>query len=155
MRIKLGRVMGVASAAAVAAVGVACFSEQAVHAATAADAKPYITWSDYEGSPDSAQCSALTQINKSNVAQLQQVWFYPAGNNGFRFGFNPLVVDGVMYVVGKNNATVALDAVTGKEIWVHDNGTQKYHQPRHQLLGKQRSQRPPAFLFLEQHPSCA
>ena len=123
MRIKLGRVMGVASAAAVAAVGVACFSEQAVHAATAADAKPYITWSDYEGSPDSAQCSALTQINKSNVAQLQQVWFYPAGNNGFRFGFNPLVVDGVMYVVGKNNATVALDAVTGKEIWVHDNGT--------------------------------
>jgi quinoprotein glucose dehydrogenase len=84
--------------------------------------RKYTTWSDYEGSADSAQYSALTQINKSNVIQLQQVWFYPGGNNGFRYGFNPLVVDGVMYVVGKDNATLALDAVTGKEIWVHHNG---------------------------------
>ena len=38
------------------------------------------------------------------------------GNNGFRYGFNPVVVDGVMYVLGKNNNLVALDAVTGKEI---------------------------------------
>ncbi len=83
--------------------------------------KPYTTWSDYEGGPDSAQYSALTQINKSNVTQLQQVWFYPGGHNGFRYGFNPLVVDGVMYVLGKDNNLVALDAVTGKEIWVHDN----------------------------------
>lgn len=96
---------------------VACLPHPAVQAA-AKDSKAYTTWSDYEGSADSAQYSALTQINKSNVAQLEQVWFYPAGNNGFRYGFNPLVVDGVMYVVGKDNATVALDAVTGKEIWV-------------------------------------
>jgi quinoprotein glucose dehydrogenase len=123
MRIKLGSVMGVCStAAAVAAVGVACYSQHAVHAA-AADAKAYTTWSDYEGSADSAQYSSLKQINKSNVTQLQQVWFYPDGNNGFRYGFNPVVVDGVMYVVGKDNTTVALDAETGKEIWVHDNGT--------------------------------
>ena len=26
-----------------------------------------------------------------------------------------------MYVLGKDNNLVALDAVTGKEIWVHDN----------------------------------
>lgn len=74
---------------------------------------------------DSAQYSALKQINKTNVTQLQQVWFYPAGNNGFRFGFNPVVVDNMMYVLGKDNNVVALDATTGKEIWVHDN-----HQPR-------------------------
>ena len=82
--------------------------------ASAKDAKKYTTWSDYEGSADSAQYSALTQINKSNVTRLQQVWFYPDGNNGFRYGFNPLVVDGVMYVVGKDNTTVALDAATGR-----------------------------------------
>jgi hypothetical protein len=64
------------------------------------------------------------------------VWFYPDGNKGFRYGFNPLVVDGVMYVVGKDNATVALDAVTGKEIWVHDNGTPRTITNRGSITGK-------------------
>src|SRR6202451_3544007 len=120
MKPTLGSVVGIFTTAVFAAL-VAGVAHQPVEASDKG-AKPYITWSDYEGSPDSAQYSALTQINKSNVTQLQQVWFYPGGNNGFRYGFNPLVVDGVMYVLGKDNATVALDAVTGKEIWVHDNG---------------------------------
>jgi quinoprotein glucose dehydrogenase len=102
----------------------ACLPPCAVDAASKAG-EAYTTWSDDEGSADSAQYSALTQINKSNVGQLEQVWFYPDGNNGYRYGFNPLIVDGVMYALGKDNATVALDAVTGKEIWVRDNG-----QPR-------------------------
>jgi quinoprotein glucose dehydrogenase len=114
-----GSVVGVFTTAVFAAL-VAGVAHQPVEAADK-DAKPYTTWSDYEGSADSAQYSALTQINKSNVAHLQQIWFYPGGNNGFRYGFNPLIVDGVMYVLGKDNALVALDAVSGKEIWVHDN----------------------------------
>lgn len=89
--------------------------------ASTTEVQGHRTWSDYLGSADSAQYSALTQVNKSNVDQLQQVWFYPAGNNGFRFGFNPIVIDNLMYVVGKDNSTVALDAATGREIWVHDN----------------------------------
>jgi quinoprotein glucose dehydrogenase len=119
MRPTLGSLLGVFSTAAVAAL-VAGVAHQPVEASDKA-AKPYTTWSDYEGSPDSAQYSALTQINKSNVTELRQVWFYPGGNNGFRYGFNPLVVEGVMYVLGKDNVLVALDAVTGNEIWVHDN----------------------------------
>lgn len=96
-----------------------------VYAAATPARAPYTTWSDYSGGMDSAQYSALKQINKTNVTQLQQVWFYPAGNNGFRFGFNPVIVDNMMYVIGKDNNIVALDATTGKEIWVHDN-----HHPR-------------------------
>ena len=117
MRQTLGNLVGALTAAILVIVAV---SHQVVEA-TGKPAKAYTTWSDYEGSPDSAQYSGLTQINKSNVAQLQQVWFYPNGNNGFRYGFNPVVVDGVMYVVAKNNNIAALDALTGKEIWVHDN----------------------------------
>jgi quinoprotein glucose dehydrogenase len=30
-------------------------------------------------------------------------------------------VDNMMYVLAKNNSIVALDAATGKEIWVHEN----------------------------------
>jgi quinoprotein glucose dehydrogenase len=55
--------------------------------------------------------SALTQIDKSNVTQLQQVWCYSGGNNRFRYGFNPLVVDGVMYVLGKNNGPGSVSSV--------------------------------------------
>jgi quinoprotein glucose dehydrogenase len=111
---------GITGASAAVILGITAVSHQPVHA-TDKETKSYTTWSDYEGSADSAQYSALTQINKSNVAQLQQVWFYPNGNNGFRYGFNPVVVDGVMYAIAKNNNIAALDAVTGKEIWVHDN----------------------------------
>jgi quinoprotein glucose dehydrogenase len=81
--------------------------------------RPYASWSDYGGSADSMQYSALTQINKGNVNRLEQAWFYPAPGPSGRFAFSPIIVDSVMYVVGKDNAVVALDARTGKEIWVH------------------------------------
>ncbi len=79
----------------------------------------YTTWSDYGGSPDDLQYSALKQVNKSNVAKLEQVWFHPVPGNSGRFGFNPLIVEGTMYVLGANNAIVALDAATGKPVWTH------------------------------------
>jgi quinoprotein glucose dehydrogenase len=79
----------------------------------------YTTWSDYGGSADSMQYSALKQINKSNVAQLKQAWFYPVSDRTGAFSFNPIVVDGVMYVLGRGNSITALDAATGKDIWTH------------------------------------
>jgi quinoprotein glucose dehydrogenase len=84
-----------------------------------AQPKPYTTWSDYGGSADSMQYSALTQINKSNVDQLELAWFYPVPDRTGNFGFNPIVVDGVMYVLGPKNAIVALDAISGRPIWTH------------------------------------
>jgi len=85
----------------------------------------YRVWRDHLGGPDSPQYSALTQIDKSNVARLQPVWFYPAGDNGFRYGFNPTVVDGLLYLVGAHNAITAVDAVTGKKVWEHELGESK------------------------------
>ena len=82
--------------------------------------RPYTTWSDYGGAADSSQYSSLTQINKANVKSLQVAWTYPTGDAN-NYLFNPLVVDGVMYVLAKNNSIVALDAATGKELWVHAN----------------------------------
>src|SRR5215472_4692859 len=80
------------------------------HVASAANGPARANWSDYGGSSDSAQYSSLKQINKANAARLEQVWFYPVPGPSTRFGFNPVVVDGVMYVLGKDNAIVALDA---------------------------------------------
>jgi len=84
----------------------------------AADLRSFNTWNQYLGGADSSQYSSLSQINKSNVKQLTVAWSYPTGDN-VQYLFNPLVVDGVMYVEAKNNSLVALDAVTGRELWAH------------------------------------
>src|SRR5580698_4508673 len=84
----------------------------------AAEEHSHTTWSDYLGGADSAQYSALKQIDKSNVNQLQVAWYYATGDKN-NYGFNPLIVDGVMYVEAKNYSIVALDAATGREIWAH------------------------------------
>ncbi len=59
--------------------------------------------------------SPLTQINKDNVAKLVPVWGYSLSDNRGSEGF-PLVKDGVVYVT-THSATVAIDALTGKQIW--------------------------------------
>jgi len=74
-------------------------------------------WWDYGGGPSGSHFVDLDQIKKSNVSQLEVAWFYPHGATGF----NPVVVDDVMYVLGRNAAAlIALDATTGKELWIHD-----------------------------------
>jgi quinoprotein glucose dehydrogenase len=59
--------------------------------------------------------SPLTQINKSNVAQLKTAWTYTMKGNNTA---SPVVVGGVMYLPA-GNRVVALDADTGQELWSH------------------------------------
>ena len=82
--------------------------------------RTFKTWSQYLGGADSSQYSALEQINKSNVARLEVAWTYSTGDTR-SYLFNPIVVDGTMYVLASNNSIVALDAVTGKEKWARPN----------------------------------
>jgi quinoprotein glucose dehydrogenase len=89
--------------------------------ATGVCAQTHLTWSDYGGSPDAAQYSGLTQINRSNVTKLKVAWSYPT-TDGNKYSFNPLIADGLMYVMAKNSSIVALDAATGREVWVHATG---------------------------------
>ena len=79
------------------------------------------TWRAYGGAADGAQYSSLHQIDRSNVAKLKRVWSYQTGDD-LPYAFNPVVVDNVMYVMARTNSIVALDATTGKEIWIHPTG---------------------------------
>ncbi len=81
-------------------------------------AQNHATWSDYGGAADSAQYSALRQIDRSNVNRLQVAWTYPTGD-ARKYLFNPIVADGLIFVLARNNSIVALDAATGKQVWVH------------------------------------
>jgi quinoprotein glucose dehydrogenase len=86
-------------------------------AQTTGPQKPYTTWREYGGSADSMQYSALTQIDRSNVARLAPAWFYPIGGDPVRLPFNPLIVGTIMYVAGTKNLVTALDAATGTDVW--------------------------------------
>ncbi|HEY5055394.1 MAG TPA: PQQ-binding-like beta-propeller repeat protein [Acidobacteriaceae bacterium] len=100
---------------------------------SAAEKAPaFVNWSAYGGANSDAQYSPLKQIDPTNADKLRQVWFYPVGNGttGGRFGSNPLVVDGVMFAWGKGANVVALDATTGKEIWVYDTNNPRQSSNR-------------------------
>jgi lanthanide-dependent methanol dehydrogenase len=65
--------------------------------------------------------SALDQINTGNAAQLKLAWSFSLGANRGQEAA-PLVIDGVMYVVGPYdgphpNQVFALDAATGELLW--------------------------------------
>jgi glucose dehydrogenase len=72
-------------------------------------------WRDYAGSPDSSRFVAATQLTRANVGQLQVAWSFSQGMSDF----NPIVVRGVVYGRGLGNSVVALDAATGKQLWMH------------------------------------
>jgi quinoprotein glucose dehydrogenase len=101
----------VAVAAAVMAVNVAAHAKTATGSAN-------VDWSAYEGNAGANHYTPLAQINQSNVNQLKVAWTYDIGSSISTA--NPLVVNGVMYVIGKGGSISALDAITGKERWVSD-----------------------------------
>jgi quinoprotein glucose dehydrogenase len=80
----------------------------------------HTTWRDYAGGPDNSKYVALEQITKSNVAQLRVAWSYPT-RDANSYSFNPIIAGNVMYVLARGSSLVALNATTGKEIWVHEN----------------------------------
>ncbi len=79
--------------------------------------------------------SPLTQINKSNVANLQIAWTYhltPAGYAGRPRLVEaiPIVVGNSMYVASSYGEIIALNATTGAELWKYklpdtDNPTER------------------------------
>src|SRR5665213_3140899 len=78
----------------------------------------FTAWKDYLGSPESSHYTALKQLNTGNVNQLDVAWRYPTGDD-LAYTFSPLVVDNAAYFAAKNGSLVAVDATTGKELWVH------------------------------------
>jgi quinoprotein glucose dehydrogenase len=85
----------------------------------------HTSWSSYGGGSDSAQYSALTQINRDNVSQLQVAWTLPTGDSA-RYFFEPVQAHGTVYVLTANDSITALDAETGETLWVYQqNGPTK------------------------------
>lgn len=69
----------------------------------------------YGGDSNGARYSPLTQIDKSNVGQLQQAWRFDMDVGGLQT--QPIVIGGVLYAATTKANVIALDAVTGKRKW--------------------------------------
>ncbi len=55
---------------------------------------------------------------RGNVNKLAVAWSYETGDEP-SYTFSPLVVDNIAYLAAKQGSLVAVDATTGKELWVH------------------------------------
>ncbi len=75
-------------------------------------------WLTYWGDYSAIRHRNLNQINTSNVKNLRVDWIYQTGQSG-SFEAVPLVVDGVMYVTAANGYAYALDARSGRQLWLY------------------------------------
>ena len=82
-------------------------------------------WPVYGGNAEGTRFSRLTQINRSNVGQLEVAWqFDPLEGPVTRFQAQPIVVDGVLYTPSPGGfSVIALDGRTGKLKWSWNAGT--------------------------------
>ncbi len=92
-------------------------------------------WLTYYGNYGAWSYSSLDQVNRENVNQLAPAWALSAGypsNPSLKSGLEaaPLVVDGVLYVVGMQNNVYAVEAATGRRLWNHI-----YHWPEKNVPG--------------------
>jgi quinoprotein glucose dehydrogenase len=93
-----------------------------------AQVRPETDWPAYGNDPGGMRHSALSQINRENVAKLRVAWVFHTGDisdghdgrKGSSFESTPIFVDGKLYLTTPFNRVIALDPVTGKQLWSYD-----------------------------------
>jgi alcohol dehydrogenase (cytochrome c) len=82
-----------------------------------ADKEPQ-NWLTYGGDYSSHRFSGLKAINKTNASNLRPLWIYQRAQVAGEFiESNPLIVDGIIYVVEPPSTVTALDGKTGLKLW--------------------------------------
>jgi glucose dehydrogenase len=83
-----------------------------------------VEWPSYGRDYTNQRYSPLDQINRRNIVQLAPAWTYRSGIKA-TFQATPIVVDGIMYVSLPYNHVVALNAMTGEQIWKYEHQRRK------------------------------
>lgn len=89
------------------------------------DLDNYRDWGIYRGDQKANQFSKLDQINASNVNRLKPAWTAYTGDaiRGSAMQSNPIMVDGLLYLVSPVGRLLALNAATGETEWSFDPRT--------------------------------
>lgn len=87
-------------------------------------ADPRENWITNGGSLSNARYSPLDEIDSGNVADLKGVWMTHLNGSGEATKYSaeaqPIVYQGVMYVVSGADDVFAVDVETGKKLWVYE-----------------------------------
>ena len=85
---------------------------------------PKNNWITNGGNVYNQRFSPLDQINKSNVADIKGVWRTRLNGSGLGAKYSgeaqPLVYDGIIYVITGNDDVFAISVDTGEIIWVYE-----------------------------------
>jgi glucose dehydrogenase len=71
-------------------------------------------WLSYGGNYAAHRYSSLNQITPANVKNLAPAWMFPTGEVRGGLNATPIVMDGVMYLMGPMNRVFAINAATGE-----------------------------------------
>ena len=96
-----------------------------------------IEWPYWGGDAAQTKYSAAAEITPANVNELEPAWTWEVGEAplpqyGMRpgaFETTPLMIDNVLYVSTSYHRVVALNAETGKQLWVFDPKSYEQGQP--------------------------
>jgi alcohol dehydrogenase (cytochrome c) len=77
-------------------------------------------WLTYSGDYAGRRFSSLDQINVKNTSSLVAKWVYQTGATG-KLETTPLVADGILYATAQDDRAFALDARTGRPIWMYQH----------------------------------
>lgn len=83
-----------------------------------------IEWPTYGLDHSNQRFSEITQINTDNVHKLSRAWSYRSGVKS-TFQTTPIMVDRTLYLSLPFNHVVALNAVTGEQLWRYDHQLKK------------------------------
>ncbi len=83
-------------------------------------AKEPQNWLTYSGDYAGRRFSPLDQVNTTNARSLVAKWVYQTAATG-KLETTPLVVDGILYATAQDNRAFALDARTGRPIWMYQH----------------------------------
>ncbi|MGX5816755.1 outer membrane protein assembly factor BamB family protein [Chitinophaga lutea] len=86
--------------------------------------KAHDGWANYAGAKDGNRYSSIDQLDTANVGRLRVAWTYSTHDkdtgNRSQNQCNPVIIDGMLYGTSPRSKLFALDAATGKQIWIFD-----------------------------------
>lgn len=88
-------------------------------------------WAVYGRTQNANHYSPLAQITRDNVGQLGLAWSMDLDSTGSLYT-SPIAVEGILYFAQGYSVIHAVDAKTGKALWVHD--PKAYDAPTNKML---------------------